>query len=110
MIEAIPELGRFASLQLPLYPEAEPIEPILRKRRSGHSDLKISINLKDLANFVKKSEVAINVQMIDTTGKTQTVEVEDDFCKKKLQCGHRCKGYKNEKKCPPCINEDCARK
>lgn len=29
-------------------------------------------------------------------------------CTKTLQCGHQCRGFKNEKNCLPCLDEDCA--
>jgi hypothetical protein len=28
-------------------------------------------------------------------------------CEKSLACGHYCTGFKGEKKCLPCLNEDC---
>jgi E3 ubiquitin-protein ligase MYCBP2 len=31
-------------------------------------------------------------------------------CIKKKPCGHRCGGFKDEEKCLPCLNEDCAKK
>lgn len=31
-------------------------------------------------------------------------------CMKKHACGHRCGGFKDEEKCLPCLNEECAKK
>jgi hypothetical protein len=32
----------------------------------------------------------------------------DQSCDKVQACGHNCKGFKGEKKCLPCLHEDCA--
>jgi len=38
------------------------------------------------------------------------VKVKDQCCDKKLPCGHWCRGFKNEKRCLPCLNKDCIKK
>jgi E3 ubiquitin-protein ligase MYCBP2 len=37
-------------------------------------------------------------------------KIRDLCCDKKLPCGHWCRGFKNEKKCLPCLNKDCIKK
>ena len=32
----------------------------------------------------------------------------DLSCEKVKACGHNCKGFRGEKKCLPCLHEDCA--
>ena len=47
--------------------------------------------------------------MIDTCIREDDLEPVIPFCKKKLKCGHSCKGVSNEQKCLPGINVDCAK-
>ena len=36
------------------------------------------------------------------------ISTEDGFCQKThKKCGHKCSGVKNEKKCLPCLEQDC---
>ena len=36
-------------------------------------------------------------------------ETLKDACAKMLPCGHACGGFKDEKKCLPCLNEECVK-
>ena len=40
----------------------------------------------------------------------ECVEFMNNSCNKKLECGHYCYGFKNEKVCLPCLDEMCVKK
>lgn len=39
--------------------------------------------------------------------KKECIEIRDKCCDKKLPCGHWCGGWKGERTCLPCLDENC---
>lgn len=62
--------------------------------------------LKDKKKCRVCAEVLAN-QNRDVCMKQECNNINALACKKRLQCGHECKGYKNEDICLPCLHPDC---
>ena len=48
--------------------------------------------------------------MVEPEAEDQEDEKPLEFCDKTHKCGHACKGVSRERRCLPCINEECAEK
>ena len=117
MLEAI-DLVKAASQRLayqePMFEQAA-AEPALVRRPSNHSE-KIKIQIGKL-NLVLPEKIDVKTEdkkeelVLINTGDAEVNEEEPEIpvCGKPLDCGHACKGVKDERKCLPCLNETCAK-
>jgi hypothetical protein len=57
-----------------------------------------------------QSPPSMNPAFKDVCRSPACIDLMGKSCDKILACGHACCGFKDEKKCLPCLNEECVAK
>ena len=81
------------------------IPALVRRKSNPQQKIQININLNDSPAVEEEHK-----NVIIDTGCVEDEEPAIPMCKKTHKCGHACKGVANERKCLPCLHEDCAQK